>query len=348
MAQISVIVPVHNEEHWLDRCVQSVRDQTFSDWELLLVNDGSTDRSPRICARWANLDPRIRMLSCENHGWSYARNLGIDHATGKYVMFLDGDDFLEPDALAEAYRGMTQYDADYVIGGTTIQMFNPETDEVVDTIPGAVEQDYVFEMKDFATAGKFLWETSGLLFYCVWGKLFRMDIIREHSLKFDLNIYVQEDFNFVMRYYYHVNKAVALPQTFNIYCRPTDKDDVGEKPVVDQHNFNEVTLISYMRIAYKYQLPEDFNVWMYGNISEQYIRLTSKIFLDETGLSQEERRRHVYAMADNFIFRFFCEKLSATDPMWADMQRALNAGDFEAIYLRMDKKISEDLLPPCM
>ena len=349
MGKISVIVPFHNEERWLDRCIRSVREQTYGDWELILVDDCSTDHSAAIARRWANLDARIRLLAhVENRGWSAARNFGIDQATGDYVMFLDGDDYLEPGAFEEGNRAMEQYGADYVIGGSTIEVFDPATGEVVSQTPGHVEEDFVFEMSDFARAGRFLWETSGLLFYCVWGKLFRMDIIRDHSLRFDLNIYVQEDFNFVMRYYYHVRRAVAVPQTFNIYCRPTDKDDIGEKPVVDQHNFNEVTLISILRLVYKFKLPEDFCTWLYHEVSEQYVRLTSKIFLDSTGLTEEERRHHVYAMADNFIFRFFCDKLAGADPLWTDMVPLRAADDFEGMYERMKEKVETDLLPPCL
>lgn len=348
MADISIIVPVYNEQDWLDRCVQSVRAQTFESWELLLVDDGSTDATGGICDRWANLDARIRVFHNQNRGWSAARNFGIEHATGSYAMFLDGDDYLEPEALAEGWRAVVEYGADYVIGGSTIEVYDAETHEVLSRTPGNVQEDFVFEMSDFSRAGRFLWETSGLMFYCVWGKLFSMDIIRRQSLRFDLNIYVQEDFNFVMRYYYHVRRAVAVPQTFNIYCRPSDKDDIGEKPVVDQFNFNEVTLISILRLVYKFQLSEEFCLWLYHEVSEQFVRLASKIFLDSTGLTPAERRAHVAAMTDTFIFRFFADKLAGTDPLWRDMAPLLAAGDAEGMYQRMERKIEEDLLPPCL
>ena len=349
MGKISVIVPFHNEEHWLDRCIESVRKQTYPDWEMLLVDDCSTDRSMSIARRWADLDPRIRTLfHKENRGWSAARNYGIEQATGDYVMFLDGDDWLEPNAFEEANRAMESYAVDYVIGASSIDVFDPATDEVVAVTADRLQEDYVFDMTDFSHAGKYLWETSGLMFYCVWGKLFRMDIIRDHSLRFDLNIYVQEDFNFVMRYYYHVKRAAAVPFVFNHYCRPTDKDNIGEKPVVDQHNFNEVTLISILRIMYKFKTSEEFNLWLFHEISEQYVRLTSKIFLDSTGLTEAERRHHVYAMTDNFIFRFFCDKLAGVDPLWTDMAPLREKDDFEGMYLRMKEKVEKDLLPPCL
>lgn len=348
MPSISVIIPAYNEEAWLVRCLDSVRAQTFSDWEVLLVDDGSTDRTGRIADRYHDLDWRIKVHHHENRGWSFARNYALQHVSGDYVMFLDADDYLEPDALAEGYRGMTEYDADYVIGGSTIQIYDAATREVVSNTPGHVDKDYLFEMSDFSTAGKYLWETSGLMFYCVWGKLFRMDIIRAHSLSFDLNLYVQEDFNFVMRYYYHVRRAVAVPQIFNVYCRPTDKDDIGEKPVIDQHNFNEVTLISILRIMYKFKTTDEFNVWLWHEISEQYVRLTSKIFLASTGLTEEEQRSHVYAQADNFIFRFFCDKLAGHDPLWTDMAPLRAADDLDGMYLRMKAKVEDDLLPPCL
>lgn len=350
MTKISIIVPFHNEELWLDRCVQSVRNQNYGDWELLLVDDCSTDRSMAIARRWANLDFRIRTLfHKENRGWSAARNYGLEQATGDWVMFVDGDDYLDPEALEHGIAAIDAYGPDYVIGGSTIEIYDAATYEVVSRTPCQVPEDYSFAMDNFSEAGRYVWKnTSGLGFYCVWGKLFKMDLIRAHSLRFDLNLYVQEDFNFVMRYYYHVNRAVAIPHAFNIYTRPTDKDDIGEKPVVDQHNFNEVTLISILRIQYKYKTTDDFNKWLWHEISEQYVRLTSKIFLDATGLTEEERRRHVYAQTDNFIFRFFCDKLAGYDELWTDMAPLRDADDFEGMYARMKDKVEKDLLPPCL
>lgn len=96
---ISVIVPVYNAEKWLDECLQSILAQTFTDFELLLINDGSSDRSDEICRRYALADNRIRLFNISNSGVSAARNLGLDNACGERIVFVDADDTVTPDHL---------------------------------------------------------------------------------------------------------------------------------------------------------------------------------------------------------------------------------------------------------
>ena len=97
--KISVIVPVYNTEVYLNEAIKSVIDQMFTNWELLLIDDGSTDKSGQICDQFATADHRIRVFHTENRGYSRARNIGIANASGEWVMFLDSDDFLAPGAL---------------------------------------------------------------------------------------------------------------------------------------------------------------------------------------------------------------------------------------------------------
>lgn len=96
---VSVIVPVYNSEKYLDKCIESVVNQSFDDWELILVDDGSTDTSGDICYRWAEDDRRIIVVEQCNRGVSFARNAGIDKAKGKYLFFLDSDDAIAPQCL---------------------------------------------------------------------------------------------------------------------------------------------------------------------------------------------------------------------------------------------------------
>ena len=98
---VSVIVPIYNSEKYLKRCVDSILSQTFSDFELLLVDDGSTDGSGSICDEYSVKDSRVRVFHKENGGVSSARNLGLDNARGEWITFVDSDDYLEESFLAE-------------------------------------------------------------------------------------------------------------------------------------------------------------------------------------------------------------------------------------------------------
>lgn len=97
--KVSVIIPVYNVEKYLESCLESIKSQTFTDYELILINDGSTDESVAIMRRYAKTDARIRIISQSNRGVSAARNLGLSVAEGEYVLFVDSDDTILPDAL---------------------------------------------------------------------------------------------------------------------------------------------------------------------------------------------------------------------------------------------------------
>lgn len=119
MPKISVIVPVYNAVRYLHRCVDSILAQTFTDFELLLINDGSKDNSGRICDEFATKDARVRVFHKKNGGVSSARNLGLDNAKGEYIMFVDSDDYMFPQMCELMKTTMEMKKADMVVCGTT-------------------------------------------------------------------------------------------------------------------------------------------------------------------------------------------------------------------------------------
>ena len=116
MPKISIIIPVYNVEPYLRRCIDSVLEQTMQDYEIVVVNDGSTDNSGSICDQYANQYDQIRVIHKQNGGLSDARNTGIKAATGDYILFLDSDDYLDTDALEKLWTGVNK-NVDIIIGG---------------------------------------------------------------------------------------------------------------------------------------------------------------------------------------------------------------------------------------
>lgn len=114
---ISVIVPIYNVEKWLPRCLDSILIQTFTDFELILVDDGSPDNSLQICKEYKEKDKRIRIFVKENGGLSDARNFGIKHAQGKYIIFIDGDDFIDKEYINKLYAAITENHAQIAMCG---------------------------------------------------------------------------------------------------------------------------------------------------------------------------------------------------------------------------------------
>ncbi len=190
MPKISIITPVYNAEKTLDRCVQSVLRQRFTDYELLLIDDGSIDNSGKMCDDYAENAVNIRVIHTENCGVSTARNTGIAYAHGAYLLFLDSDDALEDDALG-VYDAVTEQDVYDVVIGTLLKI---EKDRPLETIG----------VNRVSQAGSEIWETickDCTPFGYAPGKLIRASIIRDHGIRFNTKMRSQEDLDFFLSAY---------------------------------------------------------------------------------------------------------------------------------------------------
>lgn len=200
---ISIIVPVYKAEKTLIRCVEGIFAQSYTEWELLLVDDGSPDSSRQLCEELASHDSRVRVFHKLNGGVSSARNWGLDNAKGDYVSFLDSDDWVTPDYL----EVLISQPKDLTFCNTTL--YNEEGGEIGrrDAIPKGVYM------------GK---EISNLLkghlyincFRVPWGKLFRTSIIKENGIRFDEKMKLGEDTLFVQNFLCHCD-SIAI---HNRYC----------------------------------------------------------------------------------------------------------------------------------
>ena len=192
--KISVIIPVYNAESTLRRCVDSVLAQTFTDFECLLINDGSKDKSGEICDEYAARDSRIRVFHKENGGVSSARNVGLDNATGEWIAFVDSDDW-----VGEKYlESFSEYlDADLIIGGY-LRVKNIEI--VNDDYWNYLSEGLYYSREKLLEGNLFL-----LVFRVPWAKLFKRSIAE--NLRFDVKISVGEDSLYVLEY---LNKITSL------------------------------------------------------------------------------------------------------------------------------------------
>lgn len=200
---ISIIVPVYNSSFFLEECIRSVVSQTFCDWELLLIDDGSTDGSGEICDCWAKKDARIRTIHQKNAGVSAARNKGILESKGDYLMFLDSDDALDKDTCALLINYQNEICADCVIFGSKQEsgtLWIPEEEKIYESLN-------VFK-RDFE---KLL--LSELL-SPVWNKLYRRKLIRSY---FPVDMSFGEDLIFCLNYLRQCEKICFMPWPYYLH-----------------------------------------------------------------------------------------------------------------------------------
>lgn len=142
--RLDIIMPVYNTADYLDQCLQSIADQTLTDWRLIIVDDGSTDGSPQICDRWAEKDSRITVVHKDNTGQADSRNIALDMCRAPYVGFADSDDWLEPDMFEFLVGNIEKYDADIAVCGHYLEYVGrsvcKNTDEGVELIDNDTAQ----------------------------------------------------------------------------------------------------------------------------------------------------------------------------------------------------------------
>ena len=213
MPAISVIVPVYQAEALLPQCVESVLAQTFSDWELLLIDDGSRDGSPTLCDGYAARDPRIRVFHKPNGGVSTARNLGLEQATGPYIAFLDADDTFEPAALETLWYLREKAGADSA--GCAHYNVTPDGEQRTELLlpAGIYEETGIRE--------KILWPLAGdrlqppVFNGFIWRFLFDAAILRDNAITFE-GAYLEDEL-FLMEYFANVHRLAVTDKPLYRY-----------------------------------------------------------------------------------------------------------------------------------
>lgn len=198
MPFLSIIVPIYNIEKYLPQCIESILEQSFNDFELILVNDGSPDNCPSICDYYAALDNRIKVIHKKNGGLSDARNAGIDVALGKYLFFVDGDDYMKELTLQKIMQPIQGNNNNIDMLIFPLIKTYPNGQEITEYLPINSEQQLLDQSN---MLDKMI--ISRTNFWGVSKNVYRRSIIEKNKLHFKLNLIGAEDCEFFMRYTHH-------------------------------------------------------------------------------------------------------------------------------------------------
>ena len=219
---VSIILPVYKVEQYLDECVQSVLKQTYTDIEVIMVDDGSPDNCGRMCDAYAKSDPRVKVIHKNNEGLGLARNSGLEVATGEFVLFVDSDDWLELNAVEVLVNCMEHNHSDLVVfgfnkvrksAGTSIRICKVDAEEVYDNKDTIISGILCPVLGPSSRKG----EKAGREM-CVWTNLYRKSIIDKYNLRFvSEREYLTEDLFFNISYFLKIQKAVMIPECLYNY-----------------------------------------------------------------------------------------------------------------------------------
>lgn len=294
MIKISFIIPVYNAEQYLQRAISSVLSLESQEIELILVNDGSKDQSLKICEQFAKEDERVKLFDQENMGVSVARNTGIKYATGKYLFFLDADDFLTNQKnILEIINSENDYD---IIGYNHICLYenNYEKEEYYSE---KYEQEGEMEYLNRQLL------TTHMLHTC-WGKLYKKDIIDQYDVAFPVGVSVGEDYMFVLEYCRYIKSGILINMPVLYYF-------INSKSVMQNFNYEaryntwrdlmDYTEDYYHKCGYKFN--QDFYLYQF----KTFTSMSRNIFIS---CSNKEINDYILKIKNDSSIKYIISKLN--------------------------------------
>lgn len=277
---VSVIVPVYNVEAYIGKCIDSILSQTFTDFELLLIDDGSSDNSLKICRQYESKDPRVRIFFQKNSGPSKARNLGIVEAKGKYVTFVDSDDYVDSDYLLE----LTKYDSDLVSSGFKLWYAKDDRTEYksYDHFFYATKEDHNINLA--IEEGEFKYLLAGP---CC--KLYKKSILLKYNILFDESLTYGEDHLFNLRYLQYTQDLVLIPYAGYVYTH-YDKLSLTNRivPYKEMYRYNELCLEARLTLIFQYNFTDKYVDFINYSYSFYFWQMIASIYI-----SQEKKENRV-------------------------------------------------------
>ena len=300
--KISVIVPVYNVENYLSECIDSLINQTFNDIEIILINDGSTDRSGEICRKYSENDNRILFIDKKNEGVSIARNTGLSIAKGEYIAFVDSDDFIDRNMLKIMYDKAIKTKAEIIRCNSRIlrevskNNILKET-EVCSKILNKVEFKEEIVKNDIVIGNNAM---------VVWGNLYKRDIIESNKLKFEQ--ICLEDYLFNMQYFKYVEKYCWISNRLYNYRVLNNSLSRTFNPNI----FNDLLFVENERqIFFKEldMLDKDNEILASKWLLKYIDSIIYLMHLYKNKLSKNEKYEYIYSIVTNHIVRNNISKL---------------------------------------
>ena len=266
--KVSIIVPVYNAEKYLERCINSLRNQTLEDIEIILVDDSSSDLSLQMCEKAAKEDLRIKVIHKENEGAGKARNAALRVATGKYIGFADSDDYVESDMFKTLYEKAEKYNSDLVMSGVLFvdgNMFSKEGECIRKTY---FDNDTHFETQEelkklrMGIVGALPEDTDDSKYgMSIWKNLFRHEIIKKNNIVFESEReMLSEDALFMIDYISCIEKATGINEAFYNYCR--NEDSISKSYKKDRFE-KSLVFVSEVEKRFKKDIaPQEYQIYV--------------------------------------------------------------------------------------
>ena len=294
---VSVAIAAYNVEKFLVKGISYIQNQTYSNIEIILVDDGSTDKTPALCDQLAETDSRIRVFHKKNGGLGSARNVGIDNANGEFLFFFDVDDSIDPDFLSDSVRLASEKKADLIIYGYYARSSNSKEEELI-----TVKEHEIHQNSDLKRVycDELLWMKHGNGF--AWNKFYRMSFLKKYNFHFG-NQRIQQDEPFNMQLYPRLENVYVCPKAYYHYVI-YDKGNAGTRYLPDKA---DIIVDVYHKFMHFYSTWELDNEQVLKYIQNRFLTgifgvVTANFYHKNCRMSKTEKEDKIRAiLSDNDV-----------------------------------------------
>lgn len=278
--KISVIIPVYKVEKYLEKCLDSVVNQTYRNLEIIIIDDGSPDRCGEICDAYAKSDDRIQVIHKENGGLSAARNDALKIVTGTWISFVDSDDWCELNMYERAIKKAEKTNADLVIYSLYRNMYDKE--EQIHSFPEEFEtqnKDFIYKLQLSTLVNKYSPFPGGQRWIqgFPWDKLYKASLILDNNLVFPENVEANEDVIFNIHAFQFARSIVFFDEP--LYHWRLNPTSIGHKYTPDRVEVDKEIFDEYISIGEKYHLPDSYKKAIYTRmVSNNIVALGNRCF----------------------------------------------------------------------
>lgn len=299
----TIVVPVFKTETCLDRCLNSIVDQTYKNLEIILVDDGSPDRCPMLCEVWAGKDSRIKVVHKPNAGLGMARNTGIEQATGKYICFFDSDDYVALDAVEKAVAAMQKYDADVALYGMNLVDASgkivsgrvPQSDKALYTD----EEVHHFVLPNMIANDPLSGKNLGFTMSSS-GAIYSLKIIQSNHWRFaSEREFISEDFYSLLKLYSYVRRVAVIHEALYFYCYREN----SLSHVLERNRYRRICHCykGMLQVSQACDYPEEVNVCLDSQFLGSVIGNMKLIVA--SGRSRKEQRDEIYRIITDSLLQ---------------------------------------------
>ena len=288
---VSIVVPIYNVEKYLNRCIESIVNQTYTNLEIILVDDGSPDNCPAMCDEWAQKDERIKVIHKENAGLGMARNTGIDHATGKYIFFLDSDDYVDLSLVSKCVENAIENNSEVV-------MYGFSNDDGRHIIPKKISVEQLVFCGDIIKdqlLGDLLTYKLGIGSSCCM-KMFDLETIKNNNIRFfSEREIISEDSFFILELFPKLRRVSIVPECLYFYFN--NQSSLSKSFRLDRQEKNDIFLKKCMNYIQKNELPNELSSCIQARYHGYTLGALMQIV--RAPLSKNEKRNEIYKIYKN-------------------------------------------------